>query len=117
MKRNQWSWDMGCNLGDPTYPKQFLLNLKTMYVTYIQAPTRTSPHIMSKVVTYDNLEQKHKLYAAAITSVSEPNSYIEASKHTCWQQAMDAGIKSLQDNNTWILTTLPPGKTPIGCIK
>ena len=28
---------------------------------------------------------------------------------------MQAEIKALQANNTWIMTALPPGKVPIGC--
>ncbi|XP_019190296.1 PREDICTED: uncharacterized protein LOC109184713 [Ipomoea nil] len=28
---------------------------------------------------------------------------------------MRAEIQALQDNNTWVLTELPPGKNPIGC--
>jgi len=28
---------------------------------------------------------------------------------------MDAEIKALEPNNTWTLTSLPPGKKPIGC--
>ena len=28
---------------------------------------------------------------------------------------MDAKIKALEANNTWTITSLPPGKKPIGC--
>lgn len=28
---------------------------------------------------------------------------------------MAAEIKAVEDNNTWLLTELPPGKTLIGC--
>ena len=28
---------------------------------------------------------------------------------------MDAKILALEVNNTWIVTSLPPGKKPIGC--
>ncbi|GKU92969.1 hypothetical protein SLEP1_g6618 [Rubroshorea leprosula] len=32
-----------------------------------------------------------------------------------WKKAMDDEIKSIHDNNTWILVDLPPNTKPIGC--
>ena len=45
----------------------------------------------------------------------EPQSYNIASKDPNWIEAMDAEIKALEVNNTWILTNLPQDKTAIGC--
>jgi len=45
----------------------------------------------------------------------EPRNYTEASKHSCWQQAMKDELDALATNNTWIMTSLPPGKIAIGC--
>ena len=45
----------------------------------------------------------------------EPQSYNIASKDPNWIEAMDAEIKALEVNNTWILTNLPQDKTSIGC--
>lgn len=45
----------------------------------------------------------------------EPNTFLEAMKSVEWQNAMEEEIKALQANNTWSITELPKGKTPIGC--
>ena len=51
----------------------------------------------------------------SITAPTELNSYAEASRFDCWIKAMQTKLKALQQNQTWILTTLPPHKTAIGC--
>lgn len=32
-----------------------------------------------------------------------------------WKSAINEEMKSLQKNNTWDITDLPPGKKPVGC--
>src|SRR6218665_3620533 len=53
----------------------------------------------------------------AITLEREPRSYNEAvsgKQAEQWRIAMDEEIKSLKQNETWILTQLPENKTVIG---
>ena len=55
-------------------------------------------------------------HPALVANVIEPNTFEEAlqSQHaTEWQQAMDEEMASLHSNNTWSLTELPAGFTPI----
>nr|GLL42026.1 uncharacterized protein LOC109184712 [Ipomoea trifida] len=75
----------------------------------------SSPHPLSGVISYNHLTLSHKVFSIAVTSVKEPRTYNEAIQHDCWKDAMNVEIKALQDNATWELTDLPPGKTPIGC--
>ena len=52
----------------------------------------------------------------AIDSTSpDPTSFLEAVQSPEWRVAMDKEIEALKLTNTWTLTTLPPGKIPIGC--
>lgn len=44
----------------------------------------------------------------------EPTSFHQAVQFSEWRDAMDKEIHALELNNTWTLTPLPPGKTPIG---
>lgn len=50
-----------------------------------------------------------------ILSETEPSSYTQASKDQKWIEAMETELKALNDSHTWEITTLPPGKNPIGC--
>jgi hypothetical protein len=45
--------------------------------------------------------------------LSEPNSFEEAFKDPKWLKSMEQEIKSLLDNETWILTDLPKGRKPV----
>lgn len=44
----------------------------------------------------------------------EPTSYEKAATESCWRQAMENEIKSVERNNTWRLTELPIGQKAIG---
>lgn len=61
------------------------------------------------------LSRQHLAFTSAITSHTEPTSYTLASKHLKWKEAMQKEIQALPDNNTWVITTLPPTKHPISC--
>lgn len=50
-----------------------------------------------------------------ILADTEPKTYKEASKSTEWVEAMKSELNALEVNNTWELTTLPPGKKSIRC--
>ena len=43
----------------------------------------------------------------------EPTSYSAAVKDLGWCKAMDAELQALEENQTWILTDLPPGKDTV----
>ncbi|CAL2266170.1 unnamed protein product [Prunus armeniaca] len=51
----------------------------------------------------------------AISKIIESTSYAQASTDPLWCEAMTKEIQALEQNKTWILTTLPAGKRPIGC--
>ncbi|KAK9084342.1 hypothetical protein Scep_030813 [Stephania cephalantha] len=44
----------------------------------------------------------------------EPVSYAPASKYVEWVDAMQKELDALEQNQTWVLTDLPPGKKAIG---
>ena len=70
---------------------------------------------ISNFVSYKSLSSTFKKFVFSVSSHMEPQSYVEASKHPCWQQAMKEELEALETNHTWVITSLPPGKTAIGC--
>ncbi|KAL9256805.1 Retrovirus-related Pol polyprotein from transposon TNT 1-94-like protein [Drosera capensis] len=44
----------------------------------------------------------------------EPTCYREAVAESAWYQAIEKKLESIEKNNTWTLTKIPPGHTPIG---
>ena len=78
----------------------------------------TSPSHSLHTTTYP-LFQTHDLahlssgYVASLVSVlnnPEPHCYAQAKQHPEWVMAMEQELNALHKNDTWILTTLPPGK-------
>ncbi|VVA37824.1 PREDICTED: Retrovirus-related Pol poly from transposon, partial [Prunus dulcis] len=49
------------------------------------------------------------------SSDSLPCRTKEAVSNPHWQEAMQSELAALESNQTWSLTSLPPGKQPIGC--
>lgn len=77
------------------------------------ANKRTSPHGIEAVLSYDHLPTAHMNFVLSVTE--EPKPYEQAILHGCWREAMQKEIAALEENNTWTITDLPTGKTPIGC--
>ncbi|CAM8966406.1 unnamed protein product [Rhodiola kirilowii] len=76
--------------------------------------TTKSPYPISKYVNYSNCSPSYQHFAMSLISDVEPKTFAQASKHQHWVDAMNKEIKALEDNNTWTITDLPPGKNAVG---
>lgn len=84
--------------------------------TILPQPSR-SPGILpqTQIVNCANLSPRFTDFRAAISIDREPTSFSKAVQHESWREAMKREIQALENNDTWIITTLPPGKTALGC--
>lgn len=57
----------------------------------------------------------YQAFLAVITSAVEPQTYAEAIKDEKWRFAVTHEIDSLEDQGTWTVEALPPGKKAPGC--
>jgi hypothetical protein len=83
--------------------------------TMVPGTTSSTSYPLSHVLSYSKLSSQYKSFALIASTIREPSTYKEASKSPHWCEAMTAEITALEANQTWSLTPLPPGKTPIGC--
>ncbi|RVW81531.1 Retrovirus-related Pol polyprotein from transposon RE1 [Vitis vinifera] len=74
-------------------------------------PAKLQDYVCSHI-THACSDQSPSLFLGL---TKEPRSYSEAAVHLEWQEAMRSELQALQANGTWTLTSLPTGKTPIGC--
>jgi hypothetical protein len=49
-----------------------------------------------------------------VVSSDEPSSFVEAEKSLHWRRAMLEEMRSIEENGTWYLSELPPGRRAIG---
>uniref|UniRef100_A0A803Q474 Major facilitator superfamily (MFS) profile domain-containing protein n=1 Tax=Cannabis sativa TaxID=3483 RepID=A0A803Q474_CANSA len=76
---------------------------------------KSTPHPLSKFISYDKLSDTHRAFILAVTALFEPRNYKQARQHKIWNQAMQTELYALLKNKTWTYVKLPPNKRVIGC--
>ncbi|CAH9079345.1 unnamed protein product [Cuscuta epithymum] len=64
-------------------------------------------------ISYNRLSPSYHCFTASLSKLTEPKTYKQAIEFSEWQNAMNAEIKALEDNNTWILVDLPANQHTI----
>jgi len=70
-------------------------------------------HPLAHYISFDKFSESHKVFLAAINSHDEPKTFYQASQDDNWKEAMKKEIQALEQNGTWVLQELPPGKKAI----
>ncbi|BBH04595.1 ADP glucose pyrophosphorylase large subunit 1 [Prunus dulcis] len=70
--------------------------------------------LVSKVSIYAQRLRKRPAWMMAYDVNCDPISFQEAVKEPKWQKSMDAEIRAIEKNDTWVLTDLPNGQKKIG---
>ena len=63
---------------------------------------------------YEVTENENNLILFCLFVNCEPLGFEEAIQDKRWKEIMDEEIKTIKNNSTWELTTLPKGKEAIG---
>jgi hypothetical protein len=94
----------------PSYLQQFHYQMVASSPSPLQSSSVTDhsstsgiPHDLSSILSYAYLSLSHKHFALSISTFIELQFFHQDVQH------------ALESNNTWTLTQLPPGKTPIDC--
>ncbi|KAH9741001.1 hypothetical protein KPL70_002448 [Citrus sinensis] len=80
-----------------------------------RGPTKGTRYPLVNYISYHQYKPAYQSFIAQISNLTKPKSYSEAIVLHEWQVAMRFELQALQENGTWSLTSLPAGKTPIGC--
>jgi len=70
---------------------------------------------ISKNDNKSRFSASHTAYMSAVAAAKEPKSYKAAIVDERWRKAMGTEIDAQEENNTWTIEDLPPGKRAIGC--
>lgn len=66
-------------------------------------------------LTFDYMSTSHCAFLTVLSSSQEPKTFKKASSNLTWKKAIQEELQALDDNNTWDIVQLPPGKKIVGC--
>ena len=73
------------------------------------------PFPLDLTLSYQRLSPNMQVFSSSLSTIIEPQTYQEAITDPNWCKAMDTKIITLELNQTWEVTDLPPGKKPVDC--
>ena len=73
----------------------------------VQSKSSGTPYPLTHYVNCNAFSAQHRKFLAAVTSGFKPQTFNEAMKDEKWRNAIQKEIQALEDNGTWIVTTLP----------
>ncbi|OIS96040.1 hypothetical protein A4A49_58616, partial [Nicotiana attenuata] len=83
------------------------------YVTSCK-PRGDCLYSLTDYVSYDHLPEHYQCYLSSFSAQVEPRNFQEATQDDKWIKAMQQKIQALEENKTWEVVDLPPGKQTIG---
>ena len=80
---------------------------------YITMTTIGSP--LSDDLSLEFVNPDYRVYMTATSHSTDPLHFHIAVQDEKWCHAMNLELQALENNHTWVITPLPPGKKAIGC--
>ena len=111
---------LGCGFSDK-HPSVLLKDYVTKYVQVNSLSSFASPFTASSGTPYPiahyincaNYSVNYRKFLVVVTN-TEPRSFKEAMKDDKWKESMQDEIWALEENGTWTMESLPPGKKALG---
>lgn len=104
----------------PSYLQDYIVGTVTLsplsFLSASLSPQKSSgtDYPLSDYLSAHCFSPAYCSYLVALTTAIEPQSFKEAMTYDEWKETMKSEVTSLEDNHTWDLTDLPPGKKCIG---
>lgn len=70
---------------------------------------------MANFISYYHLSLSSSSFIISLDSIFLPKTVKETLSHSGWDNAMLEEIQALDENHTWDLVDLSPGKKVVGC--
>ena len=68
---------------------------------------------LATYISVDAFSSAHQAFLAAVISGVEPKRYHDAIKHKVWCDSMKEEVTAHEEQGTWDIASLPPGKTAV----
>nr|GEU30637.1 ribonuclease H-like domain-containing protein [Tanacetum cinerariifolium] len=118
------SSDLNLSFGDPLYLHLNDTSANTLrrFSRQTKLPSSLNDFIVEgkvkygveRVANYANLNHDNYCFVSALNKSVEPTCYEETILDSNWINAMNSKIEALNENYTWIIIDLPPGRKAIG---
>lgn len=82
---------------------------------HLYSVNSSTAHTISNVLSYSALSDPYMIFINAVNTTPEPSTYAQACQFKEWCDAMGIEITALEDNDTWLICSLPKGKRAVGC--
>lgn len=92
--------------------KEYVTN--TAHTRLLENSKGNSLYPIRNYVGCTRFSATNRAYLAAITTAVEPKTFKQAMQTKVWKNAMGSEVDALEENGTWAMEDLPPGKQAIG---